>query len=79
MAEQAQFIPFEDRAWPNAGVSLVATREHILTAMRDLHDNATDTLWLTPHETVFDRLANIFLLAGGTWADLAQHWPQYYR
>ena len=78
MAKQHEPIPPQDQPWPNAGASLVATREHILMAMRDLHDNAEDTVWLTKYETVFERLASIYSYAGGDQATLAAMWPEYF-
>ncbi|MCK9308403.1 MAG: hypothetical protein M0P17_12855 [Methanoculleus sp.] len=78
MALQHDKMPPDDQPWRNAGASLVATREHILQAMRDLHDNATDTVWLTASETVFERLASIYGYAGGDPATLAAMWPEYF-
>jgi hypothetical protein len=78
MAKQAEPVPPQDQPWSNAGALLVATREHILQAMKDLHDNAPDTVWLTPYETVFERLATIYSYAGGDLATLAAMWPEYY-
>ena len=75
---QARAMPPSEQPWLAAGASLVATRESILAAMRDLHDNATDTVWLTPHETVFERLASIYGYAGGDPATLAAMWPEYF-
>lgn len=78
MAKQHDKMPPDEQPWRNAGASLIATREHILLAMRDLHDHATDTVWLTKHETVFERLANIYGYAGGDPATLAAMWPEYF-
>lgn len=50
----------------------------ILTAMRDLCEYATDTVWLTPYETVFERLATLYLLAGGLEQNLIDEWPEYF-
>lgn len=75
---QATPIAPQDQAWTNVGTSLVATREHILLAMKTLHESAKDTVWLTEHETVFERLATIYGYAGGEAATLAQMWPEYY-
>jgi hypothetical protein len=78
MALQTSQTPAEPLPWSNASPSIPATQEHILKAMVNLHDNAVDTVWLTPHETVFERLADMFQLAGGSAATLAQMWPQYF-
>lgn len=78
MPIQAASIATEDQPWTNTGASLTATREHILLAMKDLHTNAKDTVWLTEQETVFERLATIYGYAGGDVSTLAQLWPEYY-
>lgn len=78
MAKQHEPMPPQEQPWRNAGASLVATREHILLAMRDLQDNATDTVWLTKCETVFERLASIYGYAGGDPATLAAMFPEYF-
>ena len=71
-------MPPSEQPWLAAGASLVNTRGIILAAMQDLHNNATDTIWLTPHETVFERLASIYGYAGGDPATLAAMWPEYF-
>ena len=78
MAKQHEPMPPQEQPWRNAGASLVTTREHILLAMRDLQDNATDTVWLTKCETVFERLASIYGYAGGDPATLAAMFPEYF-
>lgn len=78
MTKQHEPMPPQEQPWRNAGASLVATREHILLAMRDLQDNATDTVWLTKCETVFERLASIYGYAGGDPATLAAMFPEYF-
>lgn len=78
MAKQHDPMPPQEQPWRNAGASLVTTREHILLAMRDLQDNATDTVWLTKCETVFERLASIYGYAGGDPATLAAMFPEYF-
>ena len=78
MAKQHEPMPPQEQPWRNAGASLVATREHILLAMRDLQDNATDTVWLTKSETVFERLASIYGYAGGDPATMAEMFPEYF-
>ena len=75
---QATPVAPEDQPWRNHGASLIATREHILMAMKDLCANAKDTVWLTEHETVFERLASIYGYAGGEPATLSAMWPEYY-
>lgn len=77
-ALQATPIPPHDQPWRNAGASLLATREHILQAMKDLHANAKDTVWLTEHETVFERLSTIYGYSGGDISVLVRLWPEYY-
>jgi hypothetical protein len=77
-AKQATPLPPEDQPWRNSGASLIATREHILQAMTDLHSHAKDTVWLTEHETVFERLATIYGYSGGDVSVLAGLWPEYY-
>jgi len=76
---QAEKTNVQDMPWHNAGASLIATREHILLAMKDLCDNATDTVWLTKYETVFERLASIYGYAGGDTSVLADIWPEYFN
>lgn len=54
------------------------TRSALIIMMRDLHENATDTVWLTKFETAFDRLVSIYLDAGGSQDELKKHFPQYF-
>ena len=76
---QAEKTNTEDMPWSNAGAILIATREHILLAMKDLCENATDTVWLTKYETVFERLVSIYGYAGGDSAKLVELWPEYFN
>lgn len=78
MPLQATPISPHDQPCRNAGASLLATREHILLAMKDLHANAKDTVWLTEHETVFERLSTIYKYSGGDISVLIDLWPEYY-
>lgn len=78
MARQATRVAPRDQPWPNGGATLMATRAHILQAMKDVCESATDTVWLTDTETVFERLATIYSLAGGDNATLASMWPEYF-
>lgn len=57
---------------------LEETRAELLTAMRDLAANADDTVWLTEGETVFERLAYLYEVAGGGRALLVREWPEYF-
>lgn len=57
---------------------LDVTQAEILTAMADLVENATDTVWLTDGETVFERLAYLYETAGGNRDVLVQRWPEYF-
>lgn len=52
--------------------------EAILAAMIDLVENATDTCWITGQETVFERLAGLYLLAGGDKERLVVEFPEYF-
>lgn len=76
--KQANPVQIADMSWPNSGPTLEATRSHILMAMKDLCEHAEDTVWLTPHETVFERLATIYGYAGGDNETLARMWPEYF-
>jgi hypothetical protein len=57
---------------------LFAVRTEILTALGDLVEHAEDTVWLTDGETVFERLAYLFEVAGGDRAALMSRWPEYF-
>lgn len=57
---------------------LEETRLEILAAMRDLVANALDTVWLTDSETVFERLAYLYEVAGGDRKVLMSEWPEYF-
>jgi len=50
----------------------------IIVAMRDLCDNADDTVWITEHETMFERLCELHKIAGGKEETLAGIWPEYF-
>lgn len=50
----------------------------LLTALADLVEHATDTVWLSAGETVFERLAYLFETAGGDRAELVARWPEYF-
>lgn len=54
------------------------TQAELLTALRDLVEHATDTLWLTDTETVFERLAYLYEVAGGNRVDLVREFPEYF-
>lgn len=54
------------------------TRVELLSAMSDLVEGATETVWLTEAETVFERLAYLYEVAGGDRATLAERWPEYF-
>lgn len=59
-------------------MAIEQTRAALLQAMRDLEKHADDTLWIGPGETVFERLATIYLSAGGDPAALMAEWPHYF-
>lgn len=54
------------------------TRVELLSAMADLVEGATETVWLTEAETVFERLAYLYEVAGGDRAALLARWPEYF-
>ncbi|TVO57543.1 hypothetical protein [Denitromonas halophila] len=58
---------------------LSITQAEILAAMADLVEGATDTVWLTDGETVFERLAYLYETAGGDRADLVARFPEYFE
>lgn len=53
-------------------------RGEILIALRDLVEETEDTVWLSAGETVFERLAYLFEVAGGDRAVLVARWPEYF-
>lgn len=57
---------------------LEETQAEILSAMQSLTESATDTVWLTDEETVFERLAYLYEVAGGNRAILIARWPEYF-
>lgn len=57
---------------------LEETRAELLTAMRDLTANADDTVWLSDSETVFERLAYLYEVAGGDRQVLMSEFPEYF-
>jgi hypothetical protein len=59
-------------------INISQLRNVILVAMNDLQHHATDTVWLTPFETVFERLAQIYQEAGGSREFLQQMYPEYF-
>lgn len=62
----------------DAHARLDETRAEIMAAMRDLVEHGEDTLWLTDTETVFERLAYLYEVAGGDRKALVQAWPEYF-
>lgn len=54
------------------------TQAEIMQAMADLVEGATDTVWLTDGETVFERLAYLYETAGGDRAALQSRFPEYF-
>lgn len=52
------------------------TRDEIIKAMHELVEHADDTVWLTPWETVFERLAYLYEVAGGNRKELVLLWPE---
>lgn len=73
MSEFVRILP-----WPNASPSSVLTCQQILLMMEALEKNAADTVWLTATETVFERLCDIYLSAGGCQEELTARWPYYF-
>lgn len=50
----------------------------LVEAMTDLFDNADDTVWITDTETMFDRLASLYILAGGDVNIIHDLWPEVF-
>ncbi|MDD3814411.1 MAG: hypothetical protein PHZ02_07170 [Desulfocapsaceae bacterium] len=50
----------------------------IILAMKDLCENAKDTVWITNHETMFERLAQLHEMSGGKEETLAGIWPEHF-
>lgn len=50
----------------------------IFKAMQDLTENADDVYWIGGGETVFERLASLFLAAGGDNRRLVKEWPEIF-
>jgi len=46
-------------------------------SLNDLN-NAKDTVWITGSETVFERLTQIYILAGGDRKKLEELYPDYF-
>ena len=59
--------------------SIYLIKEQILETMTDLNNNSKDTIWVTDLETMFERLAFIYGLAGGDYEILHQKFPQYFQ
>lgn len=51
----------------------------IIQAMKDLCENATDTVWITDSETMFERLTELFFLADGNKNTLQKIWPEHFE
>ena len=49
----------------------------ILQAMVDLCNHATDTVWISSSETMFNRLETLYIESGGTHSKLEQIYPEY--
>ena len=62
----------------NSNPTPAAIQSAIIVAMRDLTTLADDTVWITEHETMFDRLATLYGIAGGDENVLAGIWPEYF-
>ena len=54
------------------------TRAEIVLSLRELAESADDTLWLTDAETVFERLAYLYEVAGGDRIALVREFPAYF-
>ena len=62
----------------NKSQTPTAIQSALIVAMMDLVKHAEDTVWITPHETVFERLVNLYAIAGGKEEKLATIWPQLF-
>lgn len=62
----------------NKNPTPAAIQSALIVAMMDLVKHAEDTVWLTPHETVFERMVNLYAIAGGKEERLATIWPQLF-
>lgn len=60
------------------GARLEETQGEIVKAMEALTEAAGDTVWLSDGETVFERLAYLYEVAGGDRACLMARWPEYF-
>lgn len=60
---------------------LIKTRKEILQSMKDMlkaEDIQKGYIWWMAgpvHETMWERLASLFITAGGTYAELHKLWP----
>lgn len=52
-------------------------RDELLTAMLDLSELSDTNSLCAENETIFDRLGEIYLLAGGSFETLSELWPEY--
>ena len=44
--------------------------------MKEINENADDTVWLNDHETIFERLSSIYLDNGGEFDELKKTFPE---
>jgi len=54
------------------------TADRIYETMEDLVQYDDDLYWITYTETMFERLTELFLLAGGNQELLSDTWPEYF-
>ena len=71
--------PVKHQMETNVNPTPESTQSAIIVAMRDLQNNAEDTVWITKFETVFERLVTLFFLSGGRRETLAGIWPEYFK
>jgi len=50
----------------------------LIVAMRDLITNAEKTIYITKHETMFERLVDLYKLANGDIKELEKQFPEYF-
>ena len=73
--ERGHFIPAINQ---EAAEVITELRHEIIQAMKDICHADGDTYWIGPAETAFERLAAIYMVAGGKTEDLKAIWPQYF-
>ncbi len=56
---------------------LMKLNEELFQTLKDLENYAEDTVWLTPMETMFDRLTDIYRGHGGDIKKLSEEFDHY--